>query len=610
MPVKTYELNIGAGTKSPWVGGLNLLEVDSNMSKTDSPDCLNVMGDEVGAVICRDGQEYLYPTSLGNGTTTGLIGDYKGYRIIGHGTSLYKQQGSSQPVLISGGLSGNRLNMFIYNQILYIIDGVSYKQWDGSNFGNVTPYVPQITKGRSPNGETTNTLENLNLLSGKGIDGFSSDGSSTVYKLTYKDLDSIDDVFVGAETTPRTTGITKDKVNGTVTFTEGTKPPAGTDNVTIAFTKNILADANTIYGCKYNIEYYGIIWMTGNPDYPTRVWKSDIPFDKTEYANYFPALYFDDLGNDQYATTGFCTQYDKLLMFKEKSIYITAPVVENNNPTFPLQLLNGEIGCNIPHSIQLVNNNPTFANTETGVWIIISTNLLGEKNVKNVSTKINGLVWKPGLLQETNLSTAESYDYGNKYYLCVNGNAYVWDYGGNFNVSNPDNLSWWKYNNIYPAMFDEIIESGFSILAYGHKTTGKVVKFSELTTDFGNAIPQHFTTSLFDMDHPERFKTAIALWITNFPNTGNFKLEIFTDKKERIYESTDNATTNSFDWDMFDWNKFSFNVYRFPVTLKKRIGGSNIAYLQIRISTNGTTDYIYMSNLMVQYRMRKLIRKG
>lgn len=604
MPVKTYELNIGAGTKSPMgLGGLNLQEADSNMSKTDSPDCLNVMGDEVGAVRCRDGQEYLYPTSLGNGAITGLI-EYKGFRIIGHGTSLYKQQGSSQPVLISGGLSGNRLNMFIFNQILYILDGVSYKQWDGTNFTNVVPYVPEITISRVPDGSSSTLNENLNLLTGQAIDSFSSNGTATIYQLSITGLNSIDEVKV--DNTVVTTGFTTNLTNGTVTFT--TAPTAGTNNVKIKFTKNSLASANTIYACKYSIEYSGRIWLSGNVTYPTRIWKGGVTLENN--ANYFPALGFSIIGNDQYSVTGFCCQYDKLLIFKEKSIYLTAPLTENNTVVFPYQLLNSEEGCNMPYSIQLVNNNPVFANTETGVWIVVSTNLLGEKNVKNVSTKINGLEWKPGLLQETNLTTAESFDYGNKYYLCINGNAYVWDYGGNFNVSNPDKLTWWKYNNIYPAMFSEIIENGFGVLAYGHKTTGKVVKFSELHTDFGNAIPQHFTTSLFDMDHPERYKTAIALWITNFPNTGNFKLEIFTDKKERVYESTDNATTNSFDWDLFDWNKFSFAVYRFPVTLKKRIGGSNIAYLQIRISTNGTTDYIYMSNLMVQYRMRKLIRKG
>jgi hypothetical protein len=589
MPVKTFELNIGAGTSSPFVGGLNLQENNSNMAKTDSPDCLNVMGDEIGAVTCRDGQEYLYPTSIANGAITGLIGDYRGWRIIGHGTNLYKQQGSSQPVLISGGLSGNRLNMFIFNQILYIIDGVSYKQWDGSNFGNVVPYVPEITISRVPDGSSSTLNENLNLLTGQAIDSFSSNGTATIYQLSIKDVNSIDEVKVNNVVV--TTGFTTNLTNGTVTFSVA--PTSGTNNVKIKFTKTSLASANTIYACKYSIEYSGRIWLSGNVTYPNRVWKGGVTLEN--YANYFPALGFSIIGNDQYAVTGFCSQYDKLLIFKEKSIYLTAPLTENNTVVFPYQLLNSEEGCNMPYSIQLVNNNPVFSNTETGVWIVVSTNLLGEKNIKNVSTKINGLSWKPGLLQETNLTSAESFDYGNKYYLCVNGNAYVWDYGGNFNVSNPEKLTWWKYNNIYPAMFTEIIENGFGVLAYGHKTTGKVIKFSNLHTDFGNAIPQHFTT---------------ALWITNFPNTGNFKLEIYTDKKERIYESTDNATTNSFDWDLFDWNKFSFAVYRFPVTLKKRIGGSNIAYLQIKISTNGVTDYIYMSNLMVQYRMRKLIRKG
>lgn len=608
MPVKTFELNIGAGTGSPFVGGLNLYENESHMPKTDTPDALNVMADEIGSIKCRDGQEYLYPTSLGSGTTTGFLGDYKGYRIIGWGVNLYKQQTNAQPVLISNLLSGQKLTMYVFNQILYILDGVSYHQWDGTTFSVVDPYVPEITISRKPDGTSSTLNENLNLLTNKAIDSFSGDNSATVYQLSYTAVTTIYEVWVDGVKKTLTTHYTIDLTNGRVTFV--TAPSSGTNNVKIYFSKTGLDSPTSIYKCKYFIEYSGRMWLSGNTDYPNRVFKGGITL--VNNANYFPALAFSTIGNDAYAVTGFCSQYDKLVIFKEKSIWLTYPLTENNTIVFPYQLLNGECGCNIPNSIQLVNNNPVFANTTTGVNIIISTNIFGEKNVKNVSIKINGLNWQPGLLQETSLTNAVSYDYGSKYYLCVNGNAYVWDYSGNFNVGNPEKLMWWKYSNIYPAMFSEVIGSdNFGYLAYGSNSVGRIIRFNpSLHTDFGSAIPQHYSTPLLDMGHPERFKTCIALWITNFPNTGNFKLELFSEKKERIYASTDNATTNSFDWELFDWEKFSFSVYRFPVTLKKRIGGSNIAYFQMKISTNGTTDYIYFSNLMIQYRLRKLIRKG
>jgi hypothetical protein len=605
VPVKNAELSVGSGTKNPFIGGLNLLENESNMSLTDSPDCLNVMSSAIGSVRCREGQSYVFP-SLGNGKILNFI-VYKDMRIFGWGRGLFKQTGNSQPILITNALSGISLTFWVFNATLYMVDTLGYYQYDGTEFKVVPPYVPTIHISRSPDGTATTIFESLNLLSGQAIESFDADGVAKDFKLSNTYLNSIDKVTVNG--TVMTSGFSTDLNNGTVTFVDA--PIKGVNNVLIQFNKNSLAFPQYVYNCKYSIGYAGIIWISGNSNRPNVLWKSSINTTTGE-CNYFPALGFSPIGNDDSSITGFSTAGEKIVIFKEKEIHYSAPLNENGAVSFVYQLLSGETGCNIPYSIQTVNGNAVFANTETGVWVITNSNVIGEKTVKNVSAKINGsFSTSVGLLYETNLTNAKSFDYRNKYYLAVNGNCYVWDYNVNFTISNPEKLSWWKYNNIHAECFAEITnENGLGVLAYGHSNLGVLVEFTNLTTDFGQAIPQHFTTPLLDFGYPERFKTLVNLYLSNSPNTGRYKLEMFTEKRTKIFESDNNKNSNTFDWNSFSFDSFSWTVYRFPVPARKRIGGSNTLYFQFKISCNSVNDFIDLHNYMIQYRLRKLIRKG
>jgi hypothetical protein len=72
-------------------------------------------------------------------------------------------------------------------------------------------------------------------------------------------------------------------------------------------------------------------------------------------------------------------------------------------------------------SIQIIDNNVVFGNTETGLYILVSTVVKDERVVRPISGNINGTTLRPGLLSllKSDLQNASSLDDGGKYWLCV-----------------------------------------------------------------------------------------------------------------------------------------------------------------------------------------------
>ena len=52
--------------------------------------------------------------------------------------------------------------------------------------------------------------------------------------------------------------------------------------------------------------------------------------------------------------------------------------------------INSRTGCDLPWSIQLIENNLCFCNTEQGVHIVLDSSAALENNVVGISRKING----------------------------------------------------------------------------------------------------------------------------------------------------------------------------------------------------------------------------
>ena len=108
---------------------------------------------------------------------------------------------------------------------------------------------------------------------------------SKIYTLSFKGLDAA--TVTCNNGTTEGTGFTVDRVNGTVTFT--TTPTPGTNTLKITASKTNANDSLQIKNCTRAIEFSSRLFLTGNVNYPNRLWKTGLtPNQSTIQANYYP----------------------------------------------------------------------------------------------------------------------------------------------------------------------------------------------------------------------------------------------------------------------------------------------------------------------------------
>ena len=112
-----------------------------------------------------------------------------------------------------------RVNFFAYNNIVYILNGDEYMQYDGVSFKAVTGYVPIVAVSRTPNGSSSTLLEEVNKLSPMRKVWFSPDGEDNVFLLPEKDILSVHyvkNLSSGEYIDPSEYNV--NRITGTVTF--------------------------------------------------------------------------------------------------------------------------------------------------------------------------------------------------------------------------------------------------------------------------------------------------------------------------------------------------------------------------------------------------------
>ena len=598
------ELRIGTSAKIQFDGGI-CYDDESSIELSQSPygGLLNMCLDDGGMPIKRQGQQFVYETSLGSEGIKGLFADYKGETILVHGQKLYKQEGAGQPVELYSELSTNEVFMFSYNAILYILDGVKYLQYDGKEVKEVEPYVPRVTMNRKPDGSNSVIDESWNMI-GRGFkDSFNGDGASKVYRLSMNNLD-VDNLICEVNGNI-TSEFTVNKSTGEVTF--NVAPSAGTNNVVITAYKTFEKLRENILNCKVGIEFSNRMFLAGNRELANYYFASGL--NDNADASYFPQKYQYSIKGSDKAVTGFKVHYNKLVVFKEElTCTVTASIGLDNEASFPIEFLNTDVGCDIPNSIQLINNNIVFANTYGGVHMIVSTDVIGEKAIVPISRNVNGTHDRPGLIYEdlTELKRACSIDFNNKYYLCVGSKCYIWDYKDNYNVNYPNKLKWFIWDNINAYRF---AVRGNQLL-YGHKDIGMLCRFNASTSDFGNGIKGVWKSKLIDFGYPDYLKTISYIWYTCKANAASdIKINYYNDSGDVVSSAVIPASElSSFEWGRFGWDSFSWSVQKFAPTLRLKAKIKKVRYFQIELTNDKVNENLSIINLVIKYNLTKKVK--
>ena len=586
--------------------GVVYADLQNKITDSQSPNMLNLWYKEK-ILSKRYGQSWVN-ASLGNVPIYNAYKNKFNGKIIFHcGTKLYSLDLSTgTPTEIYSGLTASKGSFFVYRNalgvnVLYYKNGYQYVQTtDGITVTAVVGYIPKVIVGRTPTGGGT-VLEQYNRLSAGFINSFSGTGSATAYQLTLTGLDAtIVTCTISGVTKVEGTDFTVNRTTGIVTFTVA--PASGTDNVLITAYKTDTASLAAFMATKY-IELYGgtndnrVFFAGGSNTY----YYSGL-LDPT----YIPENQYNNLGDGTDEIYGFGNQYNTLVVFKSKSIYTITYTVnsDGSNPRFPSERLNDTKGCDMPYTIQLINNSLVWCHSEHGVQILNRTDTKDEKNVSPISMNIDGTNNSKGLLDaiKNSLVEATSCDYWGMYWICVGSKVWVWDYSissfvqaGN-DYENATRLSWFPLTNINANCFFDADGE----LYLGDRTIGRIAKFTDTYNDFGQAINGYWQTKKLDFGLFDWTKYILeARYSTKSDIATNITTTYTFDDGNRVDSKIDSIY--SFGWDTATWDTWQWAVINFAITIRKPVRKKNTIYFQIKFENNNINEDLTILDLAIYY---------
>ncbi len=598
-------------------GGLNIQDLPYKIEDNQSPSMLNMWYKD--KILSKRLGQIDSVTNL-NGPVRAIYEEtFNGYGIVHAGTNLYKWDLTNATCTsITNTVTNSIGSFFPYGDKLYYKDGAKY--WtvnSGLVASEVVPYAPVVLTGCTPTLSTTTPYEDYNLI-GNGFEvWYNADGTNT-YTLPQTSLTNATAPTVTVNGVAET-NFTTNYSSGVITFTSGPTNDGVINGVRIkAYATVNSTQENMIKNCTLAIPFGGEssgvdggtrIFVSGNSNYPTTYWKSGLN-DPT----YFPDTEDEKLDNNSQPIKAFGKQYGELITFKEKSIYATqynfdSSVTSGSGVTYPTREIHSHIGCDMPKSVQLIDNRLVFANTYKGVFILDTTDRMNENNVKPIGANILGSGTVNGLLDETNanLIACSSIDFDRKYWLNVGSNVYMWDYDitsyydtGNY-AKSQRRLSWFKHSNIYGKAYFQ--KNG--VLYIGRSDDGIITKFDNSFADNGVAINGYWQSKVFDFDLPQYRKTVyeVLVGLQTSTSTTTLTITYLDEKKSKIDTKTIVIGSFSYD-DTLDYDtvlNYLDLSYGYAKQVKRRPKIKKVIYFSVKLENNTVGEDLGISNILINY---------
>lgn len=604
-------------------GGLNIRELNYRLEVDQSPDMRNLWWQD-GVLQCRDGQRYLSDTEeLGTGWTCAEE-PFWGHAFFHIGTGIYKadlsvlESGESYDpdaftlTAVAANVPENRGTFFRYDGCLFYKNRggffkISYQSGTQSFTAvdmsqPVNAYTPIIVINASPDNGSGTAYQPENRLSPRKEVRYNAKEGVTVYHLPVKPVDSIVSVRVdGAEKTAGT-DYTADLTEGTVTFTTAppVTDPATNNTVEIVYSKANADALSSVMDCCYaTVAGNGnnlCILLAGSMKQSNAVfWNSNDNLAMNP--GYFPMSYYNLCGDSDESVTGFGKQYDDLILFKSysvgKLVFDVQTIDERDSIAFQYQSINSKIGCDLPWSIQLIENNLVFCNARRGVHYVASSSAAYENNIVCISDNING-AGSTGLLHDiAEAAVVTSMDDGERYWLGMGGHVYLWDY----RVSTANDPSWFYFSEVAGVAYfrDE------SNKLYHLDAVGRVTMFERVFTDYGEAIHKLYTFPTQYFGSYDRLKDVLYLLVTVRSDTDTvIRLRYDTDYERRV----DLTPIQSFTWRLVPRNLAirCLAPIRYGHVAKRKPGCRHIHHFELTLENSEKMQDLAIVSAQIYYR--------
>lgn len=415
---------------------------------------------------------------------------------------------------------------------------------------------------------------------------------------------SIDSITVDGTAT---TAYTFDPTTGLITFTSAPPVTQPLTNNTVRVTYSFPnTDAyNSIMDCPYAIVYGGnqnICMVVGgcNAQPNAFFWNgNNIAMD----VSYWPMEQYNLGGDTEDAITGFGRQQGHLVVFKNRSVgkvSMDFTTVENNsNVTARTYIemdytqINSKIGCDLPWTIQLIDNNLVFCNTEQGVHYIKDSSSAYENNIVQISTKVNGDNGRVGLLQRIrDAEIVSSFDDERRYWLIAGDKVFCWDY----ELSEVKDPSWFYLSGIdAPALFMDV-DTIYHIDSYA-----RVVVFDNSYADFEGDFERRYQFATQYFGSYDRLKTVTRAIFTLRADT-DFRIKV-TYKND--YEIRDDLTQiEHYGWRLvpMNLNWYNLSVEPFAHVAIRKPGCRHVRHFATVLTCTGAGFDMPLLSAQVMYK--------
>ena len=430
------------------------------------------------------------------------------------------------------------------------------------------------------------------------------------YHLPVQNIDEVTKVVVDGDEKEEGTDYTVNASTGVVTFTTAppvTDPPTN-NTVEITYKKQNDVAFRSIMRCRAVAVFGGAqelcVVMGGTDDQPNAYfWSGNngLVMDPT----YFPINQYNLAGDNDDPITAFGKQQNMLVIFQTNAtgrvVFGTETINGLVEVTMNYTRINAEIGCDLPKSLQLVENNLVWCNRRYGVCRLKDSSAAYENNIVIISRKINGSYRTPGLLKElesVDNDSVYSTDTGHKYMLVLGGKAYEW----NYDLSEYNDPSWFYHTGIQGIGF---IPSADETL-YEVTADGVIAVFSPVFMDFEEPIEKIYTLPPRNFGSYDRLKNIKSML---FETRGDANTNTEITYKCDYASRKDPTNLVSHSWSLVPRNltRRDLSVAPFASVFRRKPGFHNIRHLQVTLYNNeaGVDLSIVSAQILYDFRGRQ-----
>ena len=408
---------------------------NDNAALTRSPDALNMWRNykDDDCVQTRPGMKLL--NEFGNDILGLFFLEKEGvqHALVHVGTKLLKwvnyPSSPANTIELYTGMNIKESSGFISEDTLFIIDGINYLEFDGTEVTDVVGTIPITSYIKNPDGSTsidedTDTdlvYQGVNLLTPLRKNIFRADGTSVDYYLDAQELDAAATYLM----TATINGVNKiekldfnvDREKGIVTFKEAPEKDA---EVYITYSKTGAGYRDMILNCTMITEFDNRIFYSGNPDYPNTVFHSEI-YDP----RYIRDQAYYQCGIDKAPITGIIPGNGVLWVMSdikqnEASIHYLTPQVSSMFVK-EYQISTGSIalGC-VSKAINFKDDIVFFS--KNGLEGVSSASMYSEQILGHRSTVVDAK-----MLNETNYEKVKLAEYENYLMCLIDSHIYLAD---------------------------------------------------------------------------------------------------------------------------------------------------------------------------------------